>query len=64
MKQEGGPAFPSQSSMRDDWFGMSLRDYFAAAALKGLMNSGWAIGEQTAHVAYEQADAMLAERDK
>jgi len=48
--------------------GMSLRDYFAAAALQGLLAAETeenALGfEQAAQLAYEQAEAMLAERAK
>mgnify|MGYP003647586273 CR=1 FL=1 len=42
--------------------GMSLRDYFAAAALGGLAD----VVDETkaAKWCYEMADAMLAERDK
>jgi D-alanyl-D-alanine carboxypeptidase len=43
--------------------GMSLRDYFAAAALQGLLSS-MANYPQSATQAYEIADAMLAEREK
>ena len=46
--------------------GMTLRDYFAAQALAGYcanpeFDEGFA---QTAHLAYTQADAMIAERDR
>lgn len=50
--------------------GMTLRDYFAAKALPGLMGRSWAplTGEdlvnQWAVSAYALADAMLAERAK
>jgi hypothetical protein len=48
---------------------MSLRDYFAAAALQGLMASPreWVdeiTGERIAAWAYEQADAMIAARER
>ena len=42
--------------------GMSLRDYFAAAALGNLDSRG--IVQRSAKWCYEMADAMLAERDK
>jgi hypothetical protein len=44
---------------------MSLRDYFAAAALTGLLaNSEHDEGSvQTAYIAYHAADAMLAARE-
>jgi hypothetical protein len=49
--------------------GMSLRDYFAAAALFGMnardgFDPGQATPEQRASLAYIEADAMLAERSK
>lgn len=72
-KDNGGPAFPLQ-----DWdevihsrrmeTGMSLRDYFAAAALQGIL--AHIIGVENANGselkyaerAYEYADAMLTAR--
>jgi hypothetical protein len=37
----GGPAFPLHAEIRpkldDEWCGMTLRDYFAAKAMQGLM---------------------------
>jgi hypothetical protein len=67
MKDNGGSAFPVPNDANvNDEKGMSLRDYFAAAALQGLIVNG-----QTVNVhcplsvrAYEIADAMLAERSK
>lgn len=50
--------------------GMTLRDYFAAAAAQGIMASGNACPETAQHFAniaedaYILADAMLAERTK
>ena len=47
--------------------GMTLRDYFAAKAMQGLLaDSGWRHDmdfEDTAHAAYKQADAMLKARE-
>ncbi len=68
-KNDGGPAFPSPYSRIDSNPGMSLRDYFAAAALTGLLSSGIAAkrgqtSEDVAAIAYRNADAMLAERSK
>jgi hypothetical protein len=73
---DGGPAFPTDHS-RDEHYtnitgGMSLRDYFAAQALPGvlqaraLMNGPDAIGtqEDVAEECYEIADAMVLERQK
>lgn len=50
--------------------GMTLRDYFAAAALTGLLananNSvcGWTAASASAASAYTAADLMLAQREK
>jgi hypothetical protein len=67
----GGPAFPTPrqpDSTADSDMGMALRDYFAAAALTGLLAAKeypmddsladeWA--RQNAIVAYKMAKAML-----
>jgi hypothetical protein len=64
MKKDGGSAFPIFLDGGIER-GMSLRDYFAAAAMQGLMARFGAYGAGTiAHVAYIVADAMIAERDK
>lgn len=60
---DGGPAFPVIYCTE----GMSLRDYFAAQALAGMLQNyttqKFGVGEQTcAQGAYEFADAMLAAR--
>lgn len=71
----GGPAFPVIPWTREDneahaSDGMSMRDYFAAAvvpsAIRALMDAGSAEGatKRAARIAYEVADAMLAEREK
>lgn len=49
--------------------GMSLRDYFAAAALPAATEIAFAASRGNVHadavqMAYEIADAMLAEREK
>lgn len=71
--KDGGSAFPQIETIRDDprlfgdlrsVGGMSLRDYFAAAALTGIcIKDSW-LPEATAEAAYRRADAMLAEREK
>ena len=48
--------------------GMTLRDYFAAKAMQGLMansetNRAWGVYDN-ARYAYEQADAMMQAREK
>ena len=76
MKTNGGPAFPrSHSDCRhgDDaecvlsQDGMTLRDYFAAKAMQGLLASDEHSNSDTERVAswaYSQADAMLTRREK
>lgn len=64
----GGPAFPGEPAMRFGQTneynqGMSLRDFFAAKAMHGLLASG----DKRAYRiivddAYEMADAMLKAR--
>lgn len=44
--------------------GMTLRDYFAAKALQGLISTeGAGSAERYAEIAYKLADAMLKARD-
>lgn len=79
QKDDGGPAFPrtaNEQDQRADLYseiGMSLRDYFAAAALTGLITmvarqrvkdlaDGVQGGRIEADAAYAVADAMLAAR--
>ena len=67
---DGGPAFPNVPSDPQylDWDkGMTLRDYFAAAALQGLLssieqNQLWN-GEEVAVTCYRTADLMLKARE-
>ena len=63
-QNDGGPAFPVPRDAPVD--GMSLRDYFAAkamAAMLSLEQVHFSNGESEIAVwAYQQADAMLAER--
>lgn len=54
------PAFPC---VRESVFeGMTLRDYFAAAALSGLASDDGLTHEQAAQHAYDHADAMVLAR--
>ena len=66
-KPDGGPAFP-----QDEFGGvkgMSLRDYFAGQALASQIQAlavregSWS-PQRCVELAYEFADAMLAEREK
>lgn len=61
---DGGPAFPIGSGDMRDPVGMTLRDYFAAKAMQGLMASPSdpASVEIAAEWSYKVADAMLEAR--
>lgn len=74
-KKDGGPAYPSSNEVSVGEFvtgghaGMTLRDYFAGQALAGMLakrivdySNGFGVEES--YLAYQIADAMLAERDK
>ena len=68
MKNE--PAFPNEgfNGWGTPFEGMTLRDYFAAKAMQGLLaqSLGTALGspvEQAAEYAYKMADAMLKARE-
>lgn len=81
-KPDGGPAFArpgspqgkfSDSRVPRDQEGMSLRDYFAAKALQGMLsfpgNEQWGDFVRmgfglAAETAYNYADAMIAQRNK
>ncbi len=43
---------------------MTLRDYFAAAALTGMLSHLQAIPQKCIEVSFEIADAMLKEREQ
>ena len=75
---DGGPAFPvpAEHSENPNFAtpGMTLRDYFASAAMQGWMasydgKSGHPAGtdgggRRVARLSYAMADAMIAERSK
>lgn len=72
-QNDGGPAFPDPGPADDSYVnwnhGMSLRDYFAAQALIGILaaRNGFLVDVGTTNAApwaYQIADAMLAEREK
>ncbi len=44
--------------------GMTLRDYFAAAALTGMLSHIQAIPQKCVEVSFEIADAMLKAREQ
>jgi hypothetical protein len=62
----GGPAFPSTHPHGQDE-GMTLRDYFAAKAMQGLLASlpsdTTLYDSNVAKWSYEMADAMLKARE-
>ena len=67
-KDTGGPAFPfNHFDLGATEHGMTLRDYFAAKAMQGLLSDpDWRQDmtfEDTAYAAYEQANAMLKARE-
>lgn len=66
---DGGPAFPVQLADKVSYAnqpGMTLRDYFAAAALQGFLTNPDFGGEPEgfATASYRLADLMIAERAK
>ena len=69
-KDTGGPAFPCVNHHGHKLTGMTLRDYFAAKAMQGLIGcSDWResmdehnASDFTAFSAYAMADAMLKAR--
>jgi hypothetical protein len=66
-KENGGPAFPTAGYSSEGYTGMALRDYFAAAAMRGRL-AAYALSPEghewaTARWAYKMADAMLAARE-
>ena len=73
---DGGPAFPNDAAaLRKEQEGMRLRDYFAAAAMQGMLADSqtrescpeYQVEKWTrsfARVCYCFADAMIAAREK
>jgi hypothetical protein len=59
-KDTGGPAFPRPGDFNPQ-VGMTLRDYFAAKAMQGLMDAAMPMPE-IADAAYAMADDMLKVR--
>jgi hypothetical protein len=60
------PAFPCPQGVPPSLGGMTLRDYFAAQAMSGILtDTGW-MGNTVntlANMSYEVADAMLKARE-
>jgi hypothetical protein len=65
----GGPAFPAiwhdEHGTMWEAEGMTLRDYFAAKAMQGLLSNHTAEGQNQEYAswAYQYADAMLKARE-
>ena len=64
----GGPAFPTTVYSNESYQGMTLRDYFAAKAMQGMLAActGWSEAQQErlAKCSYAMADAMLKAREQ
>lgn len=65
----GGPAFPVKQYNRnimafEEFCGLTVRDYFAAKAMQGLITGGSVNPVDVAKAAYIVADAMLKARDQ
>jgi hypothetical protein len=59
------PAFPVVSEIMGHCSGMTLRDYFAAKAMQGMLTRPGSVNPaQDAVFAYHVADAMLEARRK
>ena len=64
--KDGEQAFPHDGQI-DYTKSMTLRDYFAAKAMQGLLSADNELkfeDYEIADYAYQQADAMLAERER
>jgi len=66
MSENNPHAFPSETSATTFRSGMTLRDYFAAKAMQGLLTAeivGEYSNEHVAEIAFMLADAMLKARE-
>ena len=59
---DGGPAYPTPAGVQHN-DGMTLRDYFAAAALPQVDQRSHGTPDDIALECYELADAMLKARE-
>jgi len=63
---DGGPAFPvvfQHDEATSECHGISIRDYFAAAIMQGLMSSQCQVDDPYPIYAYRIADAMIKARE-
>lgn len=67
LKPGSEPAFPGMTYISQDGKknpeGMTIRDYFAAAIMQGLMASQYQVDDPYAIYAYKIADAMIRARE-
>ena len=68
-KNTGGPAFAVAELANITWEGMTLRDYFAAKAMQGMLASAdsWINKDEVegfGAICYAIADGMLKARDE
>ena len=61
---DGGPAFPIETTSTPYSPGMSLRDWFAGQALANVYTASETSPDKAAEWAYQLADAMIAARSK
>jgi hypothetical protein len=61
----GGPAFPYENHYGHKLEGMTLRDYFAAKAMQGILTDPEIVmgATEIADLSYKYADAMLKARE-
>ena len=59
---DGGPAFPTPAGIQHN-DGITLRDYFAAAALPEVDKRSHGTTDDVARECYQLADAMLKARE-
>lgn len=71
MSKGNEPAFPfldiDSDGESQTWYGLTIRDYFAAKAMQGFTANGDQTEmyyRQISEAAYQLADAMLEEREK
>lgn len=66
--KDGGPAFPefyntTSGIMSKQGSGLTVRDYFAAAALNGMLSRDSGPSMDVGQAAYDYADELLAARE-
>jgi hypothetical protein len=64
MSKGDRPAFPSTPATTEWREGITIRDYFAAQAMQGLVSKYGSTDLNISRIAYQIADAMLEQREK